>query len=64
MRIPIPSFRHGEPYPRCGATRRAHSRADDARGDAGRERLAGAALLLKARDVEGCATRFVRYTNG
>lgn len=59
----IPSFRHGEPYPRCGAGR-AHSRAGDARSEAGSERFARAAPPLKTGDIEGCTARLVHHAYG
>lgn len=57
----IPSFRHGEPYPRRVRSR-AH--AGDARGEAGGERLTRTAPLLQAGDIEGGAARLVHHAYG
>lgn len=53
MHLLIPSFRHGEPYPRRAA--RGISFRVDA-GNAGRERVARTASLLEAGNVNGGAT--------
>lgn len=64
MHLLIPSFRHGEPYPRVA--RGTNFRVDA--GNAGRERVARTASFLEAGNVNGGATAWLihhgRFSGG